>query len=58
MCSGCEKIKVDGKWFEQDSYSDYDEMVRTHNINRDYCPQCVKLYEQQAVIMRRKAITN
>jgi len=47
MCCGCAKIKVEGKWFERDSYLTYDEMVRTHDITDGYCPECVEFYEKE-----------
>jgi len=47
MCAGCERINVNGEWFERDSYSTYDEMVRTHDIHRDYCPECVEFYKKE-----------
>ena len=47
ICCGCAKIKVEGKWFERDSYLTYDEMVRTHDITDGYCPECVEFYEKE-----------
>ncbi|MCX6746713.1 MAG: hypothetical protein NTU63_01100 [Candidatus Pacearchaeota archaeon] len=48
MCRGCERIRVDGEWFDRDSYSTYDEMVRTHNITDDYCPECTETFKKKS----------
>lgn len=46
-CCRCERIRVNGEWFDRDSYSTYDEMIRTHNITDGYCPECVEFYKEE-----------
>jgi hypothetical protein len=47
ICSKCERIKVDGQWFDRDSYSDYDNLIKIHNLSYGYCPKCVEFFREE-----------
>ena len=47
ICSKCEKIKLNKQWFDRDSYSDYDNQIKTHNLKYGYWPECVEFYQRE-----------
>jgi hypothetical protein len=52
-CYGCQKIEIDGEWYERESFSGYDELVMSSEINEMACPECAEGYKEMYKKLRQ-----
>lgn len=57
MCCVCKKIKVNDNWVGEE-YSDYRKLVENagNQISDDYCPECLKGFQEEMRLRRLKLI--